>query len=239
MDDTEQLVAQYLASKGYVDVLYEPDGNAPPDFLVNGSIAVEVRRLNQHFESGGKVKGLEEVFVPLWDSMEKLLLELGPPTHGASWFVAFRFNRPLKPWKKLRKLIRSALVNFRDAPVHSKASICIDDNFGLEVFAASAAHPTFFVLGGASDRDAGGWVLHELAINLQRCIIEKTAKISKVRAKYPEWWLVVVDHIDFATGDDDRETFREKITISHNWQKVILISPQDPARAFEVPSATP
>jgi len=43
MDASEKLVAKYLAHRGYMDVIYEPDGNVPPDFLVNGCIAIEVR----------------------------------------------------------------------------------------------------------------------------------------------------------------------------------------------------
>jgi len=47
--------------------VYEPDGNTPPDFLVNGTIAVEVRRLNQNeiIESGHR--GLEVTTFPLRD----------------------------------------------------------------------------------------------------------------------------------------------------------------------------
>jgi len=44
MDSSERIVYEYLSSQGFSDVAYEPDGNVPPDFLLNGRIAVEVRR---------------------------------------------------------------------------------------------------------------------------------------------------------------------------------------------------
>ena len=40
MDATEAVIEQYLKSVGFTDVVHEPDGKVPPDFLVDGSIAV-------------------------------------------------------------------------------------------------------------------------------------------------------------------------------------------------------
>ncbi len=57
MDRTEKLVSEHLAHRGYKYVVYEPDGNIPPDFLVDGSIAIEVRRLNQNHFDGQDAKG--------------------------------------------------------------------------------------------------------------------------------------------------------------------------------------
>jgi hypothetical protein len=53
MDETEQRVADYFASQGYSQIVFEPDGNIPPDFCLNGSVAIEVRRLNQTFDDEG------------------------------------------------------------------------------------------------------------------------------------------------------------------------------------------
>ncbi len=81
MDNSERLVEHYLRSLGYLDIVYEPDGNVPPDFLVNRHIAVEVRRLNQNVRSvTGDLEGIEEVFVPLWQAMKRYLPTLGPST---------------------------------------------------------------------------------------------------------------------------------------------------------------
>ena len=44
MDRSEQVAMKHLLFCGFSTVVYEPDGNVPPDFLVDGSIAVEVRR---------------------------------------------------------------------------------------------------------------------------------------------------------------------------------------------------
>jgi hypothetical protein len=48
MDDSEKLANDYLSRLGFQDIVYEPDNKNPPDFLADGRIAVEVRRLNQN-----------------------------------------------------------------------------------------------------------------------------------------------------------------------------------------------
>jgi hypothetical protein len=60
MDESETLALKYLQSQGFINIKFEPDGNRPPDFLVDDTIAVEVRRLNQNFEYTFGKRGLEE-----------------------------------------------------------------------------------------------------------------------------------------------------------------------------------
>jgi len=65
MNDSEKSVYEYLVGQGFGTVVYEPDGKVPPDFLVDGRIAVEVRRLNQNEKTATGSRGLEEVSKPL------------------------------------------------------------------------------------------------------------------------------------------------------------------------------
>lgn len=43
---------------------------------------------------------------------------------------------------------------------------------------AGRPHASFFIVGGYSDTDAGGWTLKEMAKNRRSCLREKTEKIS-------------------------------------------------------------
>ncbi len=79
------------------------------------------------------------------------------------------------------------------SPIGETAKWKIGDSFTLKVGRASKLHATFYVMGGQSDRESGGWLLEELEKNLRICIAEKTGKISAVRTNYPEWWLVFAD----------------------------------------------
>lgn len=62
--------------------------------------------------------------------------------------------------------------------------------------------PTF-TLGSRVDADSGGWRLAELERNLGLCIAEKTAKVAAYRARYPEWWLLLVDQIGYGLVSEE------------------------------------
>lgn len=206
----------------------------PPDFVVDGTIAIEVRRLNQNYFDGVQTKGLEEVAIPLWQKIENRVYGLGPPNTGESWFVCFRFGRPVESWKTLGPKIRSALLAFSQRAVGQNGIVFLDDTFEVEVLRAEHAHPTMCVMGGSSDRESGGWVLSEMATNIRHCAAQKTEKIAAVRGNYSEWWLALVDYIGYGLDNFDREMFRDEILIEHDWDKILIIDPRDPTRYFEI-----
>ncbi len=227
MDKCEEWAREYLIFKGFQNILYEPDGNVPPDFLVDGRIAVEVRRLNQHHENdAGEVEALERLAIPLRIKLQKLLASFGPPGHGASWYVYYKFKRPqlTKNWEEV---LRDHLKPFHAAIVQKpKAVINIDDNFSVTLLKKQAPSQESFILAGNSDYNSGGWVIPELENNLRICVEEKTAKIAKCRHKYPIWWLLL---IDFIVGGAE-----EPVRVSHDWDKLIVVHPGNFAGAYEL-----
>ena len=64
MNDSERSVNVYLNSPQLGPVVFEPDGNNRPDFLVAGRIAVEARRLNENELVAGVHRGLEVTAKP-------------------------------------------------------------------------------------------------------------------------------------------------------------------------------
>ena len=238
MDDSEEVANEYLLNLGLGAVVYEPDGNTPPDFLVNGTIAVEVRRLNQNeiIESGHR--GLEVTRIPLEASVRKLLASLGPAQSGVSWFVCYDFGRPLPEWKNLRSALRDYLLTFRANPSPEKElSSTICKGFEIKLRRAGNSYPQFFVPGGSADDDSGGWVLQETQKNLGLCIEEKARKIAPYRHRYPEWWLVLVDRIGYGVDACDEQLFREHLKFEHNWDKIVLVNPLNPRFIFELPAS--
>lgn len=233
VDASETLAQQYLQAR-FRKVVYEPDGNISPDFLVDDRIAVEVRRLNENESIAGEHRGLEEVSIPLWNNIKSLLATLGSPTHGQSWYILVRHKRPLGSWRELRPLVSAALTAFRDRARHEPTKVTVTDNLAFVLFRTGKSYPTFFVLGGSSDEDSGGLLLELMEKNIRLCIDQKLHKVAPVRSKYPEWWLLLVDHIGFGLDDFDRELFRDQVTIQHTWDKVILVDPRDASRSFEI-----
>ena len=231
MNESEKHVDRYLAHQGYLDVKFEPDGKVTPDFLVNRCIAIEVRILNQRTTTSKK--SIDEVAIPLSHGVEKLVASLGASSGAESWYLFYDFELPLQSWKKLRQKLKAVLTSFMADPARFPTSFAIGDRFKIELYRATTSHPTFFVMGGYTD-DSGGWLLSIMEENLKLCIDEKSAKVARVRSKYAEWWLVLVDHIGHGLGLHDQKMLKEKISISHNWDKVIVLAPNDHTRAFEI-----
>jgi len=235
MDATETIVKNNLKHQGYTDIVYEPDGNVSPDFLLNKSIAVEVRRLNQNHDDGNDTKGLEEVAIPLWKRVENLLNKYPNQEGSESWFVHFRFSRPVEQWKTLKPKLDSALNQFINSTNRERGIIAQSKGFELEMFCrTSKPHQNFFVMAGCSDQESGGWVLAEMEKNIVYCANEKEHKIKKVRGKYPTWWLALVDHIGYGLDDFDREQFRTTVSVQHYWDKILIISPADHKQWFQI-----
>ena len=85
-----------------------------------------------------------------------------------------------------------------------------------------------------TDLNEGGFIVGELITNIQLCIAEKTDKVAPVRAKYPEWELVLVNRIDNHLDDEDVQEIRTHVTVPPIWKKVTVVSWRDHTRSFEV-----
>lgn len=236
MDAAEMLSNIFLRSQGFNTVEYEPDGNIPPDFLCDDRVAVEVRRLNHHFEVDGETpESLDKKGVAIWNTVKGILREIGPPTSGRSWWVCYTVRRPIKGYKDIPRLLKKVLLEFRDDPRDGEQKIAVVEGFSVKLVPAEIVHDLEFVFASASDRDSAGWLLDMMQTNLQLCIDEKSKKIDKVRANYQTWWLVLVDMIGLGLSEFDQELFRDSVSIDkRDWAKIMLIDPRDPGRYFEI-----
>ncbi len=229
MGRDEALVERYLIGLALGPVVHEPDGNVPPDFVVGGQIAVEARRLNQHFESNGKHVGLETLEAPLIGFVETLLPKLGEPTDGQSWWVHYEFRRPLD-WPWIKRRIREALISFAP-PTAIPMILDLAPGFRLCLDPKTNAEPHRFVLAGYSDLDAGGAVAAEILRNTRLCVIEKSGKIAARKDRYPRWWLVLVDRIGPNLNRFERSALIGQVD-KGPWEKIVLIDPAQPSRSL-------
>jgi hypothetical protein len=230
MNREEEVAKTYLEELGLGEVLFEPDGNVPPDFLIDGRIAVEVRRLNQYYLKGGKRRSLEEDRIPLWQTTEKLIREFGPPTDNRSWFIRLSLHRPLPNIRDLKHLVREYLRCFLRAPVSGPIRYKLAQGVEITLLESTTVQEGVFCMGGATDFDAGGFVVSELVRNLKEFIQEKDRKVKDYRSNYPEWWLVFIDTIGYA---NDGKELREYLSKPTHWDRIVLISPLG-NRAYEI-----
>lgn len=222
MNKDEQAAEIYLKSLGLGAVAYEPDGNVPPDFVLGGRVAVEVRRLNQRYLADESPRSLEEDSIPLRQSFNRLLECTRPAGIVGSWFVMFSFRRPLPTWKKLRPRVREALFYFAKEPVDAAWRVPITDSVELTFLRSTRDFGRPFVPGGGSDRDEGGWIASEVIRNMTFYAKEKAEKTHPYRSKYSEWWLVLVDHIALAREETE---VREYYSRPAEWDRIVLLSP--------------
>jgi hypothetical protein len=232
MDRSEAAIEKLLAHMGFSKIVYEPDGNVPPDFVVDGHIAVEVRRLNQNFDAGSGKRGLEEVATPLWQRMTRFVESIAE-TDGNSWYVFYTFSRPVPSWKSIEPELLDALLEFKASAIKHEQVIYSAQNFRVRVAKASTPLETFFRMGGVNDRQAGGWVIAELISNIQHCAAEKLTKIDPYRGRYKTWWLALTNYTGFGLNEHDRQELRRHLVRPDGWDKILVINPSDPEQWLE------
>jgi len=234
MDATEEQVQKYLLHRGY-NVQPHPDGRGKtPDFLVGDHIAVEVRRLDQGFTIDGKRESLEQAYIPTRQMFVEMLTSFGPPTAGCSWYVMFDLRRPVARLSTIKKQLRALLADFKATPSTFAGKIKVGQGLTVSFLPAGKAFDQFFVLAGPQDGDAGGWIVSEIIENLKACIALKSTTVARAHAKYPEWWLLLVNRIYPDIDVDDIQEIRLNVVVPDTWRKVIVVSPSDHTLAFEL-----
>lgn len=231
MDQTEAIARDHLLSRGFRNIVFEPDGKVPPDFLVDSAVAVEVRRLNQREPAGDR--GLEDKAIPFCMRVERLLADYGDSDSGTKW-MALDFCRPLPRWKMFEACVKAFLADVDRGDIGVGESVSMGNNLRLEFVRRTPGRRQAFELGAIHDLDAGGFVLAELCRNLWLCVNEKSQKVRPYRQRYGIWWLLLVDTVAYALSIQSRVRFREMFGAIHDWDNILIVSPLDPTCYFEL-----
>lgn len=236
MDSTEKIAEDFLKGLGLSELIYEPDGNIPPDFSASSNVAVEVRRLNQlSVDQTGAVVGLEQANIPIWRRITKFVNDFGTATPlSTTYGIFYEFSRPIPAWKTLQSELSKALTAFASSTRETPQRILLPCGVSLRIFDWKKDKGSAFRIAGCSDRQAGGWIVANLQFALQHAIAEKEAKTRNFRASYPEWWLVLIDYVSFGTDEHDRRQLFENWRVQHTFDKVYVVNPRDLTDYFEI-----
>jgi hypothetical protein len=223
MKREEKITEAYLRSLGFKDVVFEPDGNISPDFSIDGRIAVEVRRLNQHFFTKDEVRGLEETRMPLFDLLKSSLSEFDSQYKGCSYWVSVRFHRPVEKGKTNRRAIAKALSHFLSSPFPLPCDVKVTEHIYLHIFPSQSVEGKVFRFAGGTDRESGGWVLAKFKKNFNHCVEDKTEKIKQRHDKYTSWWLFLVEQIAHGFNESEKDEVKSMVSVNTSWDKVVVL----------------
>lgn len=219
----EQIVIDCLIHQGYTEIEFEPDGNIPPDILVDNKIAIEVRRLNQNEIMEEGFNGLEEDEFSVQGIMRKILQESSDETFDKSAFVGYYFNRPIPTKKEIKKYVSEILENHKSI-IDEEREYVLNKYFRMNIFPSATKLNQQYQYGMSSDNDSGGFVVSLIYENLKLIIPEKDEKTSKYRERYSEWWLAIVDKIGYGLSDLDSKQFHNLPKIENSFDRLLLVS---------------
>ena len=202
---------------------FEPDGNIPPDILVDNKIAIEVRRLNQNEIMEEGFNGLEEDEFSVQGIMRKILQESSDETFDKSAFVGYYFNRPIPTKKEIKKYVSEILENHKSI-IDEEREYVLNKYFRMNIFPSATKLNQQYQYGMSSDNDSGGFVVSLIYENLKLIIPEKDEKTSKYRERYSEWWLAIVDKIGYGLSDLDSKQFHNLPKIENSFDRLLLVS---------------
>jgi hypothetical protein len=227
MKAEEQIAEDYLRGLGIGSVIFEPDGNIPPDFSVGSSTGVEVRRLNQNYFGEDDPKGHEELSIPLWRTVEKVASEFNNQFAGKSYWILPKYWRPPRQsGGETAKSVRDSLEGFLRRGGKVPDELVVNDHLKLIVWPSSPVQGRVFRLGGGYDRDSGGGLVPMYADNISYCIREKSEKIGPYQNRYDTWWLLLVDLLGWGIDDFEESELRSMIPSLGRFDRVILIGSQ-------------
>lgn len=190
----EKVAYEYFRANGFINITPEPDGNVPPDLLINDEIAVEVRRLNKYLFGGRRIKPepIESRSKPAYDHLINLLSSNDFINHSESYFVLFSIYRPINFKKGFKRLKDYLLTYSEGGELESKFE---SNGIRVELVKSSQRLEKKFMFGSFSDFDRTGFVLSDLYQGINYSLIDKEKKICAYRENYKIWWLILIDQI--------------------------------------------
>ena len=237
----EMRVKKWLESQSArgIGILHRTEGEGPPDFVVGGCIAVEVRKLNWMI---GEKKGLEEIEQPCRNTLKKVLKNAGPPPGG--YRVQVDFNCPCPPPDKavVEREVGRAVAEYSENMTaaldsgRSPVTDCEELESGIEI----TYSPYVPCSGPADDPSINkfelvnfhlvvpghGLVVRDAIANINRCIKDKNEKIEKNFHCYRRWWLVLVDNtimVPSNLDEDEWEQIRNGLVETDRWSRIVVI----------------
>lgn len=230
----EELIAEKYLLQKYNNLIYEPDGNIPPDFSIYNKIGVEVRRLNQQYRGNGKIEGLDDNGIRLEMAINSELQKYPKSANGNCYLLSLYYGRPIGVLKKVKENLQKAIKAFETNGENTpyEYSIGAHTQITFQFASNDNCFSYKYEIGIISDTDSGGWLISMYIQDITHCIKEKEEKIKPYFTKYKPWLLLLVDYIGFFSNEDAHKII-DNIKKPVCFDKVIVVS-SDSKLLFEI-----
>lgn len=230
----EDIVFRNLKCRGFFQINYEPEGQSKiPDFsaIINNKLfAIEVRRLNQNVFCSEGVFGIEED-IKLQKSVENFLKSFGENDKDKSWDVNITISRPTTKKENIEflKKLRNQMLHINE---NSHGALLLHKEYGIEVKIYEGNYKNIYKFNFAvfHNQNEGGFIVKEIAKNINYCVKEKTKKMQNSTATYDVLELALVDEIGFQyTNIYSKENlhFIKNNIEKRIWNFITIINPKN------------
>ncbi|MHB8194209.1 MAG: hypothetical protein ACYDGL_13155 [Bellilinea sp.] len=225
MKPEEIIAKKYLEQHESGIIIHEPDGKIPPDFSLNSIIGIEVRRLNKNIFINNTYEDLDINTRGLYLAIDEVLKSLDSQFSGKSYYVNYTLKRPFRRIFDIKRDLKRQLQDFLDQAVNPPVTLHIPNNLEIEIVSRTPVSGRTFRFGGGMDDDEDSGVIHSYFTNINLCISEKNKKIEKYKARYQEWWLVLVDKVQSYPDKADLDEIDKHIIDLGNFNRLCIINP--------------
>ena len=223
MKPEECVVNLFLNQTQKGKIVYEPDGNIPPDFSIDERIGVEVRRLNQNFIKGDAYEDLVELSIPLDRAINEVLRSFDSQYRGKSFLVGFDFERPIESIHETKRILKDYLTRFLEQNVPVPVIENVSDNLIIKIHSRLNNNGETFRPMISMDNDWGGGVIEKYLSNVKLCISDKSTKIEPYKPQYQEWWLALVDLTDLIPSSHDLDEVNKNIKDIGMFNRLLIL----------------
>lgn len=195
----------------------------PPDLIVNGNIAVEVRRLNQHYFSNNTPIEVETGYKSIKRICQDIINSFPNPSQLPSAMISYTFFRPLLTTKENRKIIREILAEH--LPVIEQSKEYVRNKLEIRMYPWSEPMENRYFIGAIHDGNRGGFVQGMMAENFPIALGSKEKDLPRYKNKFTECWLALIDEIYLWHDDASLIEMIETLNIKTNFDKILIFSP--------------